>query len=383
MRCLSISVLFALLVLSAPVAHARGDGPSLVALRSVYDEQKRMFDKPLEEKRAEASERYLADLQSLVRYMEQKGDDFGVRPVNKEIVRFKAEKTVPEESAAGTPELLKKARARYYEIVDKAKADRNGQLKTLTQKYVSRLKAQRSRLLSNSSPAEATLFAEEIARVSSEGGDSISSAKSEIRLPQNLSRDLRLAYTFEGISGRRVRDLSGWRRHGAMMGVKTRTDPAEGVVCEFKGQYDAIEPEQVGEDAAITISARVQFPLAQSEQARVLASGGFGKDHVVVDERGILGTGAGGFTPSKFSVGNLKGWHDLTFVCGRTRTAFYVDGKAVGVVEAACREPLKVVGNSGAGGRPWCGSVSSLMAWSRSLSSAEVEALIKVLRQGK
>ncbi|MDP6849000.1 MAG: hypothetical protein QGI24_09450, partial [Kiritimatiellia bacterium] len=105
LRCLSISVLFALLVLSAPVAHARGDGPSLVALRSVYDEQKRMFDKPLEEKRAEASERYLADLQSLVRYMEQKGDDFGVRPVNKEIVRFKAEKTVPEESAAGTPEL--------------------------------------------------------------------------------------------------------------------------------------------------------------------------------------------------------------------------------------------------------------------------------------
>lgn len=376
-----VRVLFLLLALSFSATNTRG--ASLVALRSVYDGQKRTFDKAVDEKRAEASTRYVADLESLVRYMEKKGDDFGVRPVKTEIVRFEADQTVPKESAVGTPELLKTARARYYEILDKAEAEKNDQLEKLTEKYVASLKAQRGRLIANSSTAEAALFAKEIARVSSDGGDSANSVKADIRLPQRLAGDLRLAYTFEGISNRRVPDLSGWRRHGVMMGVKTRTDPAEGIVCEFKGEYDAIDPERVGEDAAVTISARVHFPLAQSKRERVLASGGFGKDHIVVDVRGVLGTGAGGFTPSDFNVGSLKGWHDLTVVSGRTRSAFYVDGKAVGVVDAACREPLKVIGNSEAGGRPWCGAVSSLMAWSRAFSTAEVEILVKSLRQKK
>ena len=391
MRCLSGSVLFGLLIVFglARSAGAQDAAASLAAWRKVYRDQEKAFEKIVETKRADALKRYLSDLRSLVRYMEKTGDDFGLRPVNAELMRFKAEQTVPRESAVGTPELLKKARARYNELIEAAQAHKQAQMETLTQKYVARLRALRERYLANASAAEAAgnpdaaRIAAEIARVSSSDADSESQTAVEIRLPRQLYNGLWLAYTFDDVTDRHVPDLSGRRRHGQVMGARTRVDPAEGAVCEFKKEYDAIELERAGKDAARTISARVYFPLAQSKREHVLASGGFGRDHIVVDARDVLGLGAGGFMSSRFNVGKLKGWHDLTVVCGSTRAVFYLDGKAVGTVDAACREPLKIIGNSEAGGRAWCGPVSSFMAWSRPLSAAEVKALVKALRQGK
>lgn len=383
MKCVPVSALFVLFVLSplfSPPAHAQGTGPSFDALRGVYERQKGAFEKTLETKLAEASARYLSDLRALAKHMEKTGDDFGVRPVNAEILRFQTEKTVPKNSPIGTPELLKQARARYYETLATAEEDRNGQTRKLTQQYVEHLTALRERCLARSATVDAARLAEEIERISSSGGDTEAPvAGVEIRLPRRLLSGLRLAYTFEGMAGRRVRDLSGGRRHGEVMGAKTQTIAAEGVVCEFKGEYDVLELQPVRLNAIWTISARVRFPLARAKRPRVLTSGGFGEDHVVVDEQGILGTGAGSFAASQFNVGDLRGWHDVTAVCNYSRTVFYLDGKAVGVVKATCREPLKVIGNSEAGGRPWSGAVSSIMVWSRSLSSAEVEALVKSL----
>ena len=358
-------------------------GASLVALRSIYDRQKAVYDKEFDDKQSKASDAYIADLDSLLRYMTREGDDFGLRPVKAEIARFKIEQSVPEDSPPGTPALLAKARARYYEAIEKAEAHRSEQVQALTDKYVVSLKAQREVHLRNSANATAAGFADEIARVSSDVEDAESLAKAEIRLPGRLLDGLTLAYTFDDVSGRRVPDLSGNRGHGRIMGAETRKDPNEGGVCEFIDGYDFIELEGEARGQVSTISVRARFPLPKSARERVLVCGGFGKNHIVVDSRGVLGMGVGGFVPSTFNVGTLKGWHDLTVVSGRNRSIFCIDGKPVAAVDVACHEPVKVVGNSEAGGRPWGGAISSVMVWSRPFSTAEVEALVKILRKSE
>ena len=56
-------------------------------------------------------------------------------------------------------------------------------------------------------------------------------------------------------------------------------------------------------------------------------------------------------------------------------TEFYVDGKLVGIAKGVCAEPLKAIGNSATGGRPWSGPIASAMVWIRCLSRAEVAEL--------
>jgi hypothetical protein len=124
-----------------------------------------------------------------------------------------------------------------------------------------------------------------------------------------------------------------------------------------------------------TLAVRARFPLATSSRPRVLASGGFQQDHVVVDETGMLGTAPGEFLSCGYAVGELRGWHEIVAVGRVSSTEFYVDGKPVGVAKVVCGERMKAIGNTAAGGRPWSGPISSVMVWMRALTRGEVAEL--------
>jgi len=80
--CLRAVCIYGLTV--AGIAHAQG-AEKLDTGRAAYKREKQTIEIALLDSGKAASAAYLKDLQTLVRQMEQAGDDFGVRPAKAEI----------------------------------------------------------------------------------------------------------------------------------------------------------------------------------------------------------------------------------------------------------------------------------------------------------
>lgn len=364
-------VLAAVLTMCAGLASAAEfDGA-----RRVFEREWREIDTKYDGGCKVAVERYLKDLRNVLRYMERQGDEFGVRPTKAEIARFEHERTVPKESPPGTPKLIVEARTRYQDVVapmDKLREEKRG---ALVDKYVSHLSRLEARLETESRKADARAVRAEIERATAKlGGDTAGGVGGHtLVLPKMYVRGLSLIYLMSFTQGKRIPDQSGRRRHGQLIG--TRPLGGKSGALGFSEYQDVIEVEPIRLSSFWTLVVEASFPLAGKGKQRVLASGGYRQDHVVVDRNGVLGVGSGSFVGSGYNVGKLKGWHRLVAVAKGTRTEFHVDGKLVGRAEGSCRDPLTAIGNSAASGYPWGGGLRAVMLWSRALSREEIIGL--------
>lgn len=367
-RCGAVGLV---LTASAIYAHAAEfDGA-----KRVFEREWREIDANYDAGRKAAVARYREDLQSVLSYMERRGDEFGVRPTKAEIERFDREKTVPVEPDVGAPELIKKAMARYQDVVTPMDVLRGEKRDALLDKYVAHLSKLEARLEQDARKGEARAVRAEIERATEtcKGAESDGARSHTIVLPSMYARSLSLVYLTALTEGKRIPDQSGRRRHGQLIG--TRPAGGESRALDFSQYQDVIEVEPIRVGSQWTLVVEAEFPLASQGKQRVLASAGFRQDHVIVDNGGVLGVGAGSFAGSEYNVSKLTGWHRLTVVAKGNETAFYVDGKLVGTASGVCKEPLAALGNSAASGYPWGGALRAVLLWTRSLSREEIAGL--------
>ncbi len=343
----------------------------LTGPRNTFEVHKRAMGKAFREKQAAAGDQYIQTLEALITRMENAGDEFGVRPAQAEIKRFRSDRSVPQAPPVGTPEMIGKVQERYHAIVAAAKSEEEAQVKTLSERYVKALRGVEQKLKAKGRVQDAAAAAEEIRRVS---GGSDEALTQSLSLPKKYAGNLMCVYTFEEKSGRRIRDLTG-RRHGDLQGAKPVKHPEEGAAYAFSADNDMMEVEHLNLAGSWTLLVRARFPLKPSKDPRVLLSHGYKLHQVVVDVVGELGVESGGFASSGFSVNELKGWHEVAVVASFNRTLFYIDGKPAGAAHAICAKPMKVFGNSAAGGRPWKGEIASILLWRGSMSTAEIHDL--------
>ncbi|MEM7393460.1 MAG: LamG-like jellyroll fold domain-containing protein [Verrucomicrobiota bacterium] len=316
-----------------------------------------------------ASDGYIKDLKSLARYMEKKGDDFGLRPTQNELKRFMKESSVPAESPLGTPELIVKARTRYFDVANVVEESRARKLKALAEPYLKKLGQLQPRLEQAGKAEELKILLTEIARVQSVAGmEGAEEVEAEIKLPGKFVKGLALVYLFDRAEGARIRDLSGRRRHGDILGGQQDEDKA----YTFSGDNEMVEINNPTETAYWTVSLRVKFPLNRKKGERVLVSNGFRQHHVAVDGQGMLGLNNGSFVSSGYDTKSLRGWHEITAVGAYNGTLFFVDGKKAGACKAVCKEAVKAIGNSAAGARPWTGAIASAVLWRYSMKAGMV-----------
>ena len=87
--------------LSAPLAHAQT--ATLASLQSMYSNKVTRIEAETQTKRGGATQEYGTDLQATLKAVQKTGDFDGYMLIEKELARFKSEKTVPSSSA--TPQL--------------------------------------------------------------------------------------------------------------------------------------------------------------------------------------------------------------------------------------------------------------------------------------
>jgi hypothetical protein len=354
--------------------------------RLEYNREKQAIETALQDSRKAASANYLKDLQTLVRQMEAKGDEFGMRPAKAEIQRFEQSHTVPGSSDVGTPELIRKARARYHETLARTEAAATARQQALTARYIKYLTTLKEQFEAASKTGEVARVAKELEPVLSGGDGAAAAASAEIAsvkgvaLSRGLRHQLRLLYTFEDESGRQVRDHSGCRQNGDLTGGARGKNALEGGTCTFDESYDMLETKEIRIGPTWTVSVRARFPLAARKEPRVLVSSAHGKHHVMVDATGMLGIQPKDFAACGYNVNALSGWHDIAVVSSMQGTTFFVDGKMAGVAKTGgpFSGPVNAIGNSAASGFPWSGTLASVMVWTRCLSSQEIAELCKL-----
>ena len=74
----------------------------------------------------------------------------------------------------------------------------------------------------------------------SDGGEA-NDAEKLLELPKKYAGRLALAYTFVERKGRLIRDLSGKRKHGDLLGAEQIEDPQEGICYAFVGDNAMME----------------------------------------------------------------------------------------------------------------------------------------------
>ena len=344
----------------------------LTGPRNKFEVQRADIERKFSGTRDQAGQQYVRMLKALIQHMEKTGDEFGVKPVQAEITRFTAERMVPETPPPGTPELLAKSQGKYLEAMKKIDVQVTAETDKLVSKYLTSLNAVRQKLKSGGRLADADLVLKEIERVQSVGSGDARPAAS-LRLPPDAAKSLVLAYDFEEKEDRKVRDLSGRRRHGDLLAAEEMRDSAEGAAYKFLSDDAMLEIEPLNLGNAWTLIVRCEFPLKKKNEVCVLASNGYRQHHLMVDAAGELCLTADRPSGSGFFVNDLKGWHEIAIVTGYTKSLFYVNGKLVGTVPAVVKKPLKTIGNSGASGRPWSGAISSVLLF-RSTFSNELMA---------
>jgi hypothetical protein len=146
---------------------------------------------------------------------------------------------------------------------------------------------------------------------------------------------------------------------------------------------DPSSPSADGEaHAQWTVCAWILVDERTPKGERCLACGS-AREQVACLHEGELGlrTGPdGSFHSSGFNLGAVeRGWFHLTAVGLRGKTTFYLNGMAIGTVEAQCTMALRFVGNvPGPAAHPF-GTIADFRAFHRSLDEAEIVALANMV----
>lgn len=383
--CLALAV-FALLLPARVIA----DSTELRDARRTFEKEYNKISRDFTQEQQVPLNQYEADLMKVLNFMKKKEDEYGTRPTEQEVERFKKERTVPTEATQGLPKLIQQARDRYAENFKPVKTKHDQRMTSLLDNYFKKLASLELSMDASGNTGGAEEVRKEVERVKERFGtgspkkdpkDDFSVITVKSTLSGDYLKGLGLMYVMKARAPFRLRDMSVTGRHGRIIGASVNDKDPD--TLSFLNFHEIIELEKPFEPKfpGWTIIAEVKFPLQREGNQRILAAGVFRKNHITVDQTGMLGMEVYAFKSCGYDTRKLEGWHRIATVANKQngQTAFYVDGQPAGVLQAICEEPINAIGNCTAYGKPWGGGINAVLAWNRMLAPEEIQQLPKTL----
>ena len=190
---------------------------------------------------------------------------------------------------------------------------------------------------------------------------------------------LALYYSFDETNGSLVGDGSSNLRNGNLINGTLNTSGKFGSGVEFDNLAHAkidLGVNQLALPNNWTISTWFTIPLDDTfvDFRHALTSSGTNA-HVVLDQAGSkdLGVFNGTFSSTGFGATSLaSGWHHIVARGSGEQTSFWIDGVAVGTVNAKVVSAVEVVGNLSGGFGRFSDKLDDFRIYDRALSGTEV-----------
>ncbi len=378
---------------------------SLADYKAIYEAEVGKLDTELE---AIVSQGLMLYTQQLVRVrgqLQQQGDLDGVIAFDKEIARFRADKTIPAEDSAVQYSTLKAVRATCRKRISSAKLSRMRKHGALAQRYLELLNALKKQLMTQGEFSGALEAKTEIGRIDFILADLQTRLPPEKKKPARpvpvtpprrrlpplaLRRGLALYYPFDREEGDEVTNTAGKGLNGRVLGAKWIRDDGRGGAMDFGGDGDKIEVTDT-KDLDLTKGLTIVMWL----KPRVLgcrqnpfekAYGGEGTMTLEPDGSINYFYGVSGRNDSPYThlglTKTLKAneWSHVILVRDHKRRAltWYKNGIKANETKprwektASSSYPIRI-GSGYAGG--FNGAIDDLMIWNRALSPLEVRQL--------
>jgi hypothetical protein len=130
----------AALFLTASICFAQATKP--VDLKTLQDAYAKAIQK-VEADSASAAQalpaNYIKEIQKIQQAVQKAGNLEGLTTANRELERFKAEQTIPDQPAASTPDAIKKLQVQYKAAAAKNDLEKNKKIVSITKLYVENL----------------------------------------------------------------------------------------------------------------------------------------------------------------------------------------------------------------------------------------------------
>ena len=194
-----------------------------------------------------------------------------------------------------------------------------------------------------------------------------------------IKNGLVLYYPFEETDGTTIQDASPELRNADLVEGNLNSSGKFGSGLEFDDSEQTkihLRSNQLALPTNWTISTWFTTPLVDNNVllSHALVSGG-ANAHVIFDEGGAkeLGVFDGGNFMTTFGATSLSvGWHHLVAIGNGGQTSFWVDGVAVGSVDANVASVVEVIGNHTGGSGRFSDKIDDFRIYSRTLGVSEV-----------
>jgi hypothetical protein len=162
----------AALLLTASICFAQSSSPGKpIDLKALQDAYAKAIQK-VEGDSASAAQslptNYIKALQAIQQAAKKAGDLEGLTAANRELERFKADQTVPDQPDASTPDAIKKLQTEYKAATAKNDMEKNKKIVSITKQYLENLNSLQTDLTKNDTVDKALNVNAEIKRVNAD-----------------------------------------------------------------------------------------------------------------------------------------------------------------------------------------------------------------------
>lgn len=400
MLCIRATIAFVVVVL-AVTAHSAPKG--LSELKSGHEALVKQGDNSHEARLKSLADEYARELGRLKEQFRADGDLDALVSCDRELKRFKVDKTVSSLPFAGINEMLRLCQSSYRRRVAKCEFDNATAVITPTRDYMAKLEALKKQFVLKDKLEDALAVRDEIAAADLFLKDAITTAAdadaeskrpapSPVRFTPSDGIVLHCSFDAKEVD-RRVIDRSGKGHHGKVCGAHWTAKGKLGGAYEFNGFSSYIELADPGIDSTgdFTISAWIK--ARQQDDAGVVyaqSDGRKGSDEPIIwlqvvagrlssRIRGTNGSDNAGRCRTKL----LGGWHHvaLSWTSSAGKICYYVDGKLDGSTVGRLSGDTSSNDWFGIGGvfddlsqvkRFFKGLIDEVMIWPRALSADEI-----------
>ena len=186
-------------------------------------------------------------------------------------------------------------------------------------------------------------------------------------------------WKFDDGGGTAAADSSGKGYPGTLVNGPAWVAGRAGGALSFSGNAMVTLPSALPLAPLWTIGAWFLYPLPNTGGWHTLTRGTTDHQILVNPDQVSLGSfdnaGGTGFRDSGFRMNTLTpGWHHVAAVGSGGRTAFYMDGRAVGAIPWQSTNNVYAIGNFQLGGQPF-GTLSDVRVYATALTAAQVGAI--------
>ena len=197
-----------------------------------------------------------------------------------------------------------------------------------------------------------------------------------------IKNGLELYYQFEETDGSTIQDSSPNLRNANLIegDLSTLGQFNSGVEFDKSAQAKIVlGVNQLALPSNWTISTWFTVPLTEDgvDDRHALTSGGTNA-HIIFNQPGAkeLGVFDGTFTSTGYGANNLaSGWHHLVARGTGSQTSFWVNGNAVGTVNANVASPVEAIGNLTGGFGRFSNKIDDFRVYDRALGTSEIRDL--------